>query len=229
MLVLIKGLDGSGKSTLADRLVAALALPPVDWPLDPEILPHAEQAMGGWVDLEADYFGRCRHLDMERVVTLLHMQKWAELPPPPQWRPGAGLEELLGWRMEIFREVFQGRFYPDLFRLTCELVKAQEHAIVEGQILGSKLGDSRLIRMLRQHFRERAVLQLLLDEPPTGVPPERRVRVNAKNLTTDELVGALRREADGRVTVDPELGWTWPGEPAAATAAATPTAQARTA
>jgi hypothetical protein len=214
MLALIKGAAGTGKSALAERLVSALDLPPVDWPLSAENLRIGQELMGEWVDLAA-YFAQQHHLDLERVVTLLAIEVRDELPPP-RWRPGADRREMVAWRGRIVAEIFSGRLLPSLFELTCRLIDAAPETVIEGELLGSTLADSHLTKMLLERYRRRPVLRVLLMRPPRsgdgGSDPV--ALVNGRKLTADEVVGVLRRGADGAVEAVPEVGWTWRGESA---------------
>jgi hypothetical protein len=213
MLVIIKGSLQSGKSTLADRLVSALGLAPVAWPLAELDMRAARIAVGDWIDLE-QYFGGCRHLDLERAITVVHIENRGVLPPPPRWRPGASPKEMLDWRTRIFREIFAGRLLKELYDLTCRLIDAAEHTVLEGEILGSSLKDSRLTDMLRSRYLHLPTLRVLLQRRPAATPDgEARflALVNGRWLSHDEVVAALRREPDGSIAVAPEVGWTSTG------------------
>jgi hypothetical protein len=217
MLILIKGAAGTGKSTLAGRLTSSLGLAPVAWPIADDEMSYGQRLTGEWLDL-GRYFGDCRHLDMERVITLLHIVKRDELPPPPAWRPGADRRELLAWRSRVLGEIDNGRLLPALMELTFRLIDATEHAVVEGEVLGSSLTDSLVTRQLLAHYVGVPNLRLLLlQRPPGGGPGSERVAlVNGRALHHDEVVGALRRLPDGSIAVSPEVGLTWTGRAAAA-------------
>ena len=170
MLVLIKGAPGTGKSTLADRLVRALGLAPVRWQAAPGLMDYAQHLMAGWIDLAA-FFAASRHLDMERVATLLQVEHWNELPPPPRWREGADRGEMLAWRSRFLAQLDAGRFLPELFQLTRRLIDAAEHAVVEGRLLGTTLTDSQLTRMLRERYQG-----VPIQNPAPAADPRRRRR-----------------------------------------------------
>lgn len=213
MLVMIKGSLQSGKSTLAERLVSALGLAPIVWPLSELDMREARIAMGEWIDLER-YFRDCRHLDLERAITVVHIENRGVLPPPPRWSPGASLKEMLDWRTRIFREIFAGRLLPQLFDLTCRLIEAAEHTVLEGEILGSTLKDSHLAEMLRSRYLHQPTLRIQLQRRPAAAPDgEARflALVNGRWLSHEEVVAALRREPNGAISVAPEVGWTWAG------------------
>ena len=210
MLILIKGPLGSGKTTLAGRLVEHLGLPPVEWPLSAGQLAESQEFMGEWIDVAA-YFDACRHVDLERVLTVLQMHKLAELPPPPRWRPGAPVAEMMRWRGRIFDDLYSGRFLPDLADLTCRLIAALPHAVVEGEILGTSLRDSALTREVRRRFARVPVLRLRTARLAAGGAVRYAVVAHGRQLDHDELLAALWRRPDGTIGVDPSLGLTWTG------------------
>ncbi|MCP4655710.1 MAG: hypothetical protein GY856_09855 [bacterium] len=215
MLILIKGPPKTGKSRLADRLVSALDLEPVAWTIPADVMQQAQGTMGDWVELSTQFFGRCRHLDLQRLATQLQIENRGGFPPPPQWRPGSELGEMLKWREQIERKIHSGHMLPELFRLSCRYLDATEHAVVEGTILGSTLNDSLLTKMLRRRYLERPLLQILLrrgDAGDAGGDGAPLALVNGKELTHDEVVEAVRRRPDGGITVDPGVGWTWGGK-----------------
>jgi len=211
MLILIKGPLASGKTTLAGRLAADLSLRPVVWPLSEEQLAESQEFMGEWIDVKR-YFAACRHVDLERVLTVLQIHKLRELPPPPRWRPGAPIEEMMRWRVRIFEDLYAGRFLPDLIQLTCQLVDSLPHAIVEGEILGTRLRDSNLARSLRRRYARTPTL-LLRAHRLRADGGQRRYLVtgNGRQLDHDTMVAALWRRADGGLGVKPTLGLTWSG------------------
>jgi hypothetical protein len=216
MLILIKGAPATGKTTLADLLVSSLSLAPVAWPIPAEMLRQAQSAMGDWVDLAA-YFASCRHLDMDRVITLLYLERQDQLPPPPRWRPGADRREMLAWREQMVGEVLRGRLLRPLFRLTCRLVDAAEHSILEGGALGTTLGDSVLTRLLRRRYAEVPTLRILLLRRPEYV-----ALINGRSLRHEEVIAALERGPGGEIRIAPDIGWTSAGIPIAAPAGPQP-------
>jgi hypothetical protein len=212
MLILIKGPAGSGTGELADRIVSRLDLPPVTWPLDPAALAEAQGWVGEWIDLAA-YFRQCRHVDLDRVLTLLQLDNLQRWPPPPCWRPGTPPDAMFAWRGSVFRELGTRPFLPALFERTCGVVDSLEHAVVEGKSLGGSRQDSLLTNLLRQRYAARPMLRVLLQRP--SPPDPDRALVNGHWLEHDELLGALSRRPDGGVEVDPWLGLSWSGETAA--------------
>jgi hypothetical protein len=211
MIVLIQGPPDSGTSAFADRIVSALQLAPVAWPITEDIIQRVRSTMGQWVD-PIEYFAQRRHIDMDRVLTLLQIEKRDVLPRAPRWQPGSDRSEMLKWRRDILREIHGGRFLPDLFALTCRLIDSQEHSVVEGGLLGSSLNESLLTRRLRSHYEHVPMLKVLLQGHPGAAGQGSAVAlVNGSRLTADELLRDLRREPDGRISVSPVLGWTWAG------------------
>lgn len=212
MIVFIKGEPESGKSTLADRLVDRLGLAPVDWDLPADLVRRAQSQMGGWLDLSAEYFGSCRHLDMSRVVARLQIERWDVLPRAPRWQPDADRGQMIAWRREVMREIYDGRLLPDLFELTCGLIQAQPVAVVEGGVLGTRFSDSRLNRMLRRRFLDRYQLHFALARThEAGEEGGRIATVNGRTLDLEEAAQVLSRRRDGAVIVNPQIGWTWAG------------------
>jgi hypothetical protein len=205
MLMLIKGAPRTGKTTLADRLASSLSLAPVAWPIPAEVLRQAQSAMGEWVDL-AGYFASCRHLGLDHVITLLYLENQDRLPPPPRWRPGADRREMLAWREQVAGEVLRGRLLRPLFRLTCRLVDAADHAVLEGGALGTTLNDSVLTRLLRRRYAQVPTLRILLLRRPEFV-----ALVNGRTLCHDEVVQALERGPEGQIQIAPDIGWTSAG------------------
>lgn len=209
MILFIKGPPRSGKSALADRLIDHLRLEPIDWQVDPEALAVAQEWMGGWVRLDGDYFGRVRHLETDRLIALLQIDHWQELPAPPKWRPGADASEMLTWRKRVYGVIFGGGLRAALEARAIELIDSQEHAIVEGSLLGSTVADSELMLALRRRFAHRHILKALC-HPPKGIghDDDSSIVVNGETLTPDEFVASLTRRADGEITVSDTVGWT---------------------
>jgi hypothetical protein len=162
--------------------------------------------MGGWIDV-AGYLAGGRHVDLERVLTVLQIQQLHELPPPPRWRPGAPVAEMMRWRGRIFDQLYSGRFLPQLVDLTCRIVDSLPHAVVEGEILGTSLRDSSLTHALRSRYAAVPCLRLTGVRGGDGIC----VAVNGRRLDHDGLLAALGRRADGGIDVDPEVGLSWSG------------------
>lgn len=214
MLILIKGPVGAGKSTLAGRLVSHLDLDPVRWPVSEEKLALCQSYMGEWIDVSA-YLDDCRHVDLERVLTALQITRLEEFPVPPKWSPGAPIGDMLEWRTQVFSEIYSGRFLPELYELTCSIIDALPHAVVEGEILGTSLQDSALTRRLRGRYAAVPTLRLQARCQPAGEPgaaPSYLALVNGRLLSHDDVVAALSRRPDGGIAVAPELGLSWSGQ-----------------
>jgi hypothetical protein len=213
MIVFIKGEPESGMSPFARRLVERLDLDPVVWDIPEDLLRRAQSRMGGWLDLSDEYFGSCHHVDMDRVVAWLQIEKWDELPTAPTWRPDADREEMQAWRRRVMKEICDGRLLPELFRLTSRLLAAQRQSVIEGAVLGTRFADSRLAKMLRSRFLDRAQLHIALSRRRVrGDTGEVVATINGHTLGLDEAIRVLSRRTDGAIVVNPDVGWTWGGK-----------------